>query len=312
MCIPKLVYGLDVTNIDDDNLCLLETAHRINAKNIQNVAMTVPTPAPLATMGWLCIKSYIDMQRIMFLIRTCCLPDENMYKKVLIFRLNCLRNSNESSMKMKSPVYIMLQAVKKYGLCDMIFECIDKNDFGNVIVWKNYVKKCVWELELQQWQISCRMYCKLNIYNNYVKEIKLHHWWIFVKFYPSFCKMTASVISVLMGEQPRGMQIFDKVRCQICHDFSFDSAFHVLFECNTLDNIRNDLLSIIKDSMPDCISEHYDMLQPNGKMCFLLSGFGLLKYDESYVNAYKASAKFVFQMYKTRFELYDATRIGVS
>ena len=115
-----------------------------------------------------------------------------------------------------------------------------------------------------------------------------------------------------MGEQPRGMQIFDHVRCQICHDFSIDSAFHVLFECDTLDNIRNKLLSAIKDSMPEYIRLHYDMLLPNDRMCFLLSGFGLLKYDESYVNVYKASAKFVFQMYKTRFELYDATRIGVS
>ena len=48
------------------------------------------------------------------------------------------------------------------------------------------------------------------------------------------------------------------------------------------------VLSKIKDNMPECISLHYDMLQPNDKMCFVLSGFGLLKYDELYVNAYNA------------------------
>ena len=95
MCIPKLVYGFEDTNCDDDSLCLLETAHRINTKYIQNVVTTVPTPAPLATIGWLCIKSCIDIQWVMFLVRTCCLPDYNMYKQVIAFRLNCLRTNNE-------------------------------------------------------------------------------------------------------------------------------------------------------------------------------------------------------------------------
>ena len=312
MCVPKLVYGFEVTNLDDNNLCLLETAHRINAKNIQNVPLNVATPAPLATMGWLCIKSYIDMQRIMFLIRTCSLPDNNMYKQVLIFRLNCLRNVDEMLMKMRSPVYIMLQAVKKYGLFNMIFDCIDKNDFGDILVWKKYVKKCVWDLELQQWQITCSMYNKLDVYNRYVNEIKMHPWWIFVKFNPSFCKMTAAVISVLMGEQPRGMQIFDQIRCQICHNYELDCSFHVLFECCTLDDMRNRLLSEVSHYMPESMKLHFDTLIPKEKMGYLLSGFELLKYEVLYIDVYKSTAKFVSQMYKTRFELYDATRTGVT
>ena len=76
ICIPKLVYGLDVTHIDFDSFEQLETAHRINAKNIQGVSMTAATPAPLGTIGWLTLKAYVD---IIFIIRTCCLPNESFY-----------------------------------------------------------------------------------------------------------------------------------------------------------------------------------------------------------------------------------------
>ena len=311
MCIPKLVYGLEVTHVDDENICLLETAHRINAKNIQGIPLTISTPAPLATLGWLSIISYVDIQRIMFLIRTCCLPDNNMYKQVMIYRIICLRNDNEMCFKMKSPVYIMLQSFKKYGLYEMLLDCIDKNDFGNVFVWKKLVKKSVWDLEYMQWQVTCSMYSKLCIYNRYASEMKLHPWWEYVKLYPFMFKKVSAVMSVLMGDQPRGMQIFDQVRCQICNDHKIDSSFHVLFECETLEDIRIPLLYKLYDCMPVCDKESYDGMINYDKLCFLLSGF-MPKYNKSYDALYRNTASFVYSMYHKRYVVYDASRMGVT
>ena len=311
MCIPKLVYGLEVTNVYDENVCLLETAHRINAKNIQGIPLTVSTPAPLATLGWLSISSYVDIQRIMFLIRTCCLPDENFYKRVMMYRIDNLRQNNELCFKMKSPVYIMLQSFKKYGLYEMLLNCMDKNDFGSVIMWKKYVKKSVWDLEYIQWQVTCSMYSKLKIYNISVKEIKLHPWWEVVKIFPYMFKKVSAVLSVLMGDQPRGLQIFDQLRCQICHDYKVDCAFHVLFECVTLEDIRNPLLCKISDSVPECEKVAYEAMNVNDKMSWLLSGF-VPKYSDLYNGCYKNTANFVYYMYHRRFLIYDATRIGVT
>ena len=119
----------------------------------------------------------------------------------------------------------MIQSVKKYGLYDMILDCIDKNEFGNVNVWKKFVKKTVWDLEIIRWKVTCSMYSKLRNYNCCVKMIKLHPWWEFVKNYPFMFKKVSAVVSVLMGDQPRGLQIFDHERCQICFDFKIDSVF---------------------------------------------------------------------------------------
>ena len=311
MCIPKLVYGLEVTNVDDENICLLETAHRINAKNIQGIPLTIPTPAPLATLGWLSITSYVDIQRIMFLIRTCGLPDDNMYKQVMIYRINCLRNDNELRFKMKSPVYIMLQSFKKYGLYEMLLDCIDKNEFGNVIEWKKLVKKSVWNMEYMQWKVTCNMYAKLCIYKHHVTEMKLHPWWEYVKFYPFMFKKVSAVLSVLMGDQPRGIKIFDQARCQICNDNKIDCSFHVLFECITLEDIRNPLLYKLYACMSVCDKEAYDSMIIYDKLCYILSGFSP-RYNKSYDAMYRNAANFVYSMYYKRFELYDASKMGVT
>ena len=194
----------------------------------------------------------------------------------------------------------------------MVCDCLDKNDFGNTIMWKKFVKKQVWDLEILQWKLTCSMYDKLNVYNRCVHEMKLHPWWMFVKFYPSFFKMTAAVISVLMGEQPRGFQIYDKKKCEICRNNDIDCSFHVLFECRALDTVRSNLFSKVILSMPDCIKLHFESLVSQEKMRFLLSGFQQTRYVESYAELYKSTAKFVYFLYKTRYELYDATRIGVT
>ena len=73
-----MVYGLDVTDYGNNNVMQLEDAHRMNSKIVQGIPSNIATPAPLATLGWMSLTSYIDLTRIMFMIRTLCLHKENM------------------------------------------------------------------------------------------------------------------------------------------------------------------------------------------------------------------------------------------
>ena len=90
------------------------------------------------------------------------LHDNDFYKSVMIYKINCIRAVDESSVKMKSPVYIVIQSVKKYGLYDIILDYIDKNAFGNVIVWKKCVKETICDLEIIRWKVACSIICILN------------------------------------------------------------------------------------------------------------------------------------------------------
>ena len=58
----------DLDKNGEIDLTELETAHRVNAKIIQGTPMNIPSPAPLATLGWLSIKSYIFLIRILLSI----------------------------------------------------------------------------------------------------------------------------------------------------------------------------------------------------------------------------------------------------
>ena len=243
---PKLVYGFDVTDIDNGNLTMLETSHRINSKIIQGVDMKVATPAPFACLGWLSLTAYVDYTRIMFLFRTLCLSDDSMYKCVMIFRLNELRLYNEANMAMRSPVKMMFDTAKRYGFDLSIYKCIDDNCFQNVCYWKSRVKKVVWEVENVRWRATCSMYHSLTYYNNTVLNISMHPWWIFINKNPYLTPKVSALFSVLMGSEPRGYHIYEKCRfgrCLLCPNNEVGNP--VLFRCETADIDRCHLSQVM-------------------------------------------------------------------
>ena len=82
--IPKMLYGVEVTPLSDEDVSDLEQAHRQNAIMVQGLPTTVPKPAPLALLGWQTIESFIAYLKIMFMIRTLCLDNQNVYRKLMI------------------------------------------------------------------------------------------------------------------------------------------------------------------------------------------------------------------------------------
>ena len=311
---PKLCYGLDVTNIDNSNMTLLETNHRINSKIVQGVDMNVATPAPLACVGWLSFTAYIDFTRIMFLFRTLCLPDDNMYKSVLIYRLNSLRMSNESEMILKSPVKMMFDTAVKYGLDEIILKCVDENDFSNVCYWKSFVKKIIWDVEKYRWRSTCSMYPNLSYYNKHIDKISMHSWWLFVNKYPYMSSKVSALFSVLMGSEPRGLHIYDKNifnYCTICQNNERNDHVHILFKCIATENERSKFLLKLNDSMPCDLLFSYMSMSEHDRVGFLLSGFNI-KYSNELDSVYIATANFIFNMYKRRYEIYDERNKGVT
>ena len=98
----------------------LESAHRANAIIVQWSPQKLPNPAPLATLGWLSLGSYLDIQRMMFIWRTLCLPVNNVYRSVLLSNLKKLIRDGTPPQKRITPVNMMYDTIKKYGLEEML------------------------------------------------------------------------------------------------------------------------------------------------------------------------------------------------
>ena len=130
--VPKMTYGYDVTTVSNTNLNELEDANRQSAKIVQGLPLNLPKPSSLATLGWMSMKSYIAMIKIMFMIRTLCLPDGNVYRNIIKYRVDETNNSSKATRKYVSSVEQMLNSVREYNIGYIIDKCISRGNFGDV------------------------------------------------------------------------------------------------------------------------------------------------------------------------------------
>ena len=302
--VPKLTYGLDVLPLSDVEIDHIEHAHRQNAKIVQNISSNVSTPAPLATIGWLSMSAYISMIKIMFIFRTlCCLPANSVYRQVMVLRLNdCLNGVN---FKIPTPISNMFYHATKYGMLEDIRKCLNVDNCLNIEYWKSHVKKIIWQVEYDRWRFTCSMHEKLVMYRECVVKIEIHPWWSLLRIRPYLNKAVASVMSVLLGSQPKGLQVnFDYTLCRLCCSRSPDTCSHILLYCDCLAEIRAKWFGLITGQMPDAMKRDYHNIIGEKKLTFLLSGMHV-NCQIDWPDLYEAIALFVCEMYTHRKELYD-------
>ena len=298
--IPKLVYGLDVTPITDECIEILEFAHRQNAKSIQLLPKNVHNPAPLATIGWMSIKGYIAIMKIMFLFRTLCLNFDSVYRKLLVHRIREIQGVSGPVERYTSPVMSIWSYVVQYNFV---------SDVNNFIVYgqrcmlpeiKRKVKTRVREIELLRWRFTSFLYSDLSIYLDVVKHIKPILWWGFTQKYPQYTRRVSCIVAIMMSSQPKLFQCNFNCICMLCTERSADSPCHVLFQCARLNHVRTIYNHNIVNSMPHAMRDHYNNVSDNEKLSFICAGLPI-----EFSTVLKAIADFVFNMYKTRKTYYE-------
>ena len=303
VAVPKMTYGLDITPTDESQIEVLEKYHRQNAKIVQGLPVNTPTPAPLASIGWMCLRSFIEILRMMFMFRLLCMPNLTVYKKIMILRLNeCFSGK---SFRIVGPVYSMYTTVIKYGLHEKLKRCLELDNFGDISSWKVLIKKIVWRHETIKWKASCLMYNELTLYQDSVFEIKMHAWWMFVKARPDAFKKVSSVMALIQGSQPIGLQCnFGKGRCKICHTLLRDDPVHVLFRCPTLSEVRQTQVQLILNEMPYALRREITNMNDVQKTYLLLSALRC-EYVPEWEPLYLRIADWVYHIYKARKTYYD-------
>ena len=304
--VPKMTYGYEVTPVSNTNLNELEDAHRQSAKIVQGLPLNLPKPPSLATLGWMSMKSYIAMIKIMFMIRTLCLPDGNVYRNIIKYRVDETNNSSEATRKYVSPVEQMLNLVREYNIGYITDKCISRGNFGDVERWKIVVKKVLWEKEIAMWRGTCILYPELNVYTDCVKNIAMSIWWRVARASTRLQKQISGTLAVMMGGQPRGIQCNLGVRmCGLCNDRCRENPEHVLFECQILESFRDRAWSQVLSCMPRGMVSSIGCYNNGEKLRFLLLGLRCESVITEWQNIFEEVAIFVYAMYSHRKEKYD-------
>ena len=81
--VPKMTYGLEVVPTNDYMIEELDKAHR-HARIVQNLPSITHKLSTHAAIGWLTMKSYIAIRKMVLWWSILCLPDTNIYKIITI------------------------------------------------------------------------------------------------------------------------------------------------------------------------------------------------------------------------------------
>ena len=271
VAVPRMVYGLEVTPITDKLIEECEASHRKLCKLIQGLPGNTPLPAPLATLSWMSMKSYIAMRKIMFLVQLISLPDYNIYKRLVYHILGQIgpRIPDIS----RSPIAEMYRAAWQYGMGIDIWNSLLWGNIVSTDSQKRLVKKEIWKRDELNWRATCTLYSKLTMYRNVLKDIGVIAWWKYAKINPCKLKQVSAAVALLLGAQPKGLQHnFGGHSCMLCGLYVNESSVHILFECNLMNEKRDHWLNTIRLLMPTAMVIGFDEMSVQSKCEFLLSG----------------------------------------
>ena len=297
--IPKMTYGMEIVPITEAGMSELEKVHRNNDRVIQNLPVSTPMPSTLAIVGWLSIDEFICMKKLANSMHA---SEQYIYRRIVILLMQ--QCSLWNSEMRESPVIDMFRVAHRYGMTNLLRHCYLNKEFGAFTARKSLVKRVVWEYEWRRSRASCIMYPRLETYNRIVNDIKMNVWWIFCMYNPEWTTKVSCVMAVLLGTQPRQMQIFPDstyMTCQLCKACVHESAQHVSFYCSELEAVRRGAWDRVKSTKPKGMVD--SLHNPNDIIKRMLSGLGG-NYIREWDDIYKAFAQYIYSIYKTRAELY--------
>ena len=239
----------------------------------------------------------------MFMIRTICLSDGNVYRDIVKYRVYETNNSSEATRKYVSPVEQMLNLVREYNIGYIIDQCISCGSFEDVERWKIIAKKVIWEKKIAMWRDTCVLYPELNVYTDCMKNIAMSMWWRVARASPRLQKQIAGIVAVMMGGQPRGIQCNLGVRiCGLCNDRCRENPAHVFFECQILESFRDRAWSQVLSCMPRGMVNSIECYNNTEKMRFLLSWLKCEGVITEWQSIFEEVVIFVYAMYYQRKE----------
>ena len=310
LTLTKLTYGLEVLNISPCIMDIMDKFQRESATSFQGLPRCTSTLAAEALIGWLPVEAIIDLNRLLFLSGLLFLPFTNLCRKVLVHRwlyyMNQKKNLQEK-MTSLSPVYLMYETVRKYGLLSYIQELLL---FGNLSYkyTKTSFKNCINKYFYQLWKKKLFLYPKLELYREVIFEIRICCWWILCRKFPRLLPECKTVLRLITGEHALNSNPGSRLKtsnsglCDQCEMYSLESVYHLLFECDAYLTERIIYLNALSETMPLAMRTQFNTMPGMVKVKFLLSGFGLEGFCREWLSTYIKVVEFCHHLYRIRCE----------
>ena len=142
VAVPRMTYGLEVVPLKSTGTKILEDCHRDVAKMTQNLPLSTSNPAPLATLGWMSLESYIELKKMCFSFRTLCM--KNIFYADIVY--HTIRNDMAADKYIPtSPVSSMLKTVVKYQASELMLNAMERGPDTSYEDYKKKLKCIVWE-----------------------------------------------------------------------------------------------------------------------------------------------------------------------
>ena len=305
--IPRITYGLEVTPVKDNHSIIteMEQAHRQIAKLIQCLPQNISKPACLVTLGWMSMESYVILKKISFLWQVLNLPDEHIYKITALYTIHQCQNRIEYSIKC-SPIADAWHYVSRLNLDTKILGESGTGEIASKYARKRLLKRVVWELDYKRWQATKLCYPELELFYECIKNINMHPWWSLATIYPHLVHKIGTIISILMGGQPKGMLCnMNSKLCKLCSYRARDDVTHLLFECEGLKTIQDTGWATVILLMTEGMRCDMERLTYKEKSTLILSCYGNT-FIPDWTDLYAATLNFVHLIYQKRADMYKA------
>ena len=288
VCVPKMLYGIEVTDISAKSMDRLETAHSEFGRIIQGLHPLSARPVNYANLGWRCIKAHIDVCRLVFLFGIISLSSSALSCKIVIKRwTECRFTTNTAGDT--GPVRMLYSTAMRYGLVNDINGMLDTGVIPSKNVWKRKVKQTVDSVYLQRWIVECHLYSSLHVFVQVVTKVQLNVWWVVCRKNPQLKHWCNVMIKLITGDHNlssgRRQYTVNSRTCQLC-ETNDETIDHFMFVCSRLRDVRETLWSDVLASMPRPMAEYTNNMCNQEKVIFILSGFRssyLAEWNDIYV-----------------------------
>ena len=132
----------------------------------------------------------------------------------------------------------------------------------------------------------------------------MHPWWYISKIYPYLSIKISSIVSILMGSQPKRMMCnFDSIYCNLCNIRNKETSVHILFECEGLSTIRDAAWTRVLSTMPTSMVNDIQSMTSGDKTSLLMSCYGG-SFIPEWADIYIQTIMSVNAIYKERADKY--------
>jgi hypothetical protein len=302
-CVSRLSYGLEVMKLSESSVQSLEQAHGYMAKLAQAMPKQTANVTCLATIGWRCMATHIDIVRLLFLWRILLLPMDNIYKRIVLLRL-CYHMYNPTGQHL-GPLAAIVAVYNKHGLTDVLDNALKTGVCMNMSRFKSLVYAHAVDHENKQFSVTCLLYKSLTLFNMCITGIKMWPWWTFAHHFPQYLYKVRVLCRMLIEQNCLNSVVcrFDHSSplCKLCDAREVETVCHMLFSCAYYDSIRQARWQMVRISAPPALGHEIDNMSAMEKTAFILSGLKC-DYTEEWADVYHSIIMFCYSIYTQRRE----------